>query len=187
MNKFQKAPAQQFGRPVSRDTLDRGAVVKHGSVNRNYGDDIREILNEIAEALFAAAEHGSSLAPVADIAENAQHCRPSAPIGSAGTYFDGHGGSVRTQHIEFAAASDAFFRSQNLRGRASRRIELRFRHAHEPFGEFQHLAGGAVGFENAARLGIDDEDRVVGGVDQVPVFLFRTADLPQNGAGKTYP
>src|ERR1700730_13225128 len=94
MDESQKTPYQKFGRLVSRDPFDGGTVVKHGAIDCDHGNDVRKILNEIAEAVFAASQDSGRFQALPDVAEDSQDGRSSAPLGSTGAHFDGHRHSV---------------------------------------------------------------------------------------------
>src|SRR5260221_10256321 len=103
MDKGEKAVTEKISGRVSRDSFDRGTLVDHGSVDRDHGDHVRQILNEVAESIFTAAQDRGGFESIANIAKNPQHCWSSAQFGCADTDFDRHRASICPAQFEFPA------------------------------------------------------------------------------------
>src|ERR1700686_3515793 len=187
----EKTLSQKLRRLVSRDPFERRAVVKHGAVDCDDRNHVREILNQVTKTLLAAPQNRSCFQAVADITKNAKDRGPSIQLSRAGADFDWYQSSIGAKQFQFSAARSPI-------GGGSQQlppgfvpfggIELRFGFAYEFFlRNSEDLAGLVVGFQNEASLRVDDQNRIVRGIDQVAIFLFGVADLLKEGGGQGNP
>src|SRR5882724_11751056 len=103
MDKGEKAVTEKISGRVSRNSFDRGTVVEHGSVDRDYGDYVGEILDQIVESILASAQNRGGFKAIANITKDPEHCWSSAQLGCADADFDGQRTSIRPPQFEFPA------------------------------------------------------------------------------------
>src|SRR2546423_2389475 len=178
MHKGQEVASQEFRRFVSRDALDGGAMVKHGPIYGHNGDDVRKILNEIAEPLFASPQNSSGFLTLADVAKDSEDDWSSAQLRRTCAELHGNTRTINVLEFQFAAMFTVGQLGEDLpRFSCPLRIKARFRYADNlPFGDSKHFGSLAVRLSNEARFTIDYQNRVVGGIDEVAIFLLRVAD-----------